>query len=45
MKEKKQAIVLLNDGERSETENHCNSWPSVTYTTELWYLGPPCPIL
>ncbi|HLP46894.1 MAG TPA: hypothetical protein VK469_13150 [Candidatus Kapabacteria bacterium] len=27
MDEKKQAIVLLNDGEKIDKEGHCNSWP------------------
>lgn len=39
--EKKEAIVLLNDGEREEKEGHCNSWPKVDYTSDFWYLRPP----
>lgn len=31
MKEKEEAIVLLNDGEQSNQEGHCNSWPKITY--------------
>lgn len=31
MKEKQEAIVLLNDGQQSEQEGHCNSWPLIDY--------------
>lgn len=31
MKEKEEAIVLLNDGEQSDQEGRCNSWPLITY--------------
>lgn len=41
MKEKEEAIVLLNDGERSEKEGHCNSWPKIDYTNDFWWLQPP----
>lgn len=36
MEKKQEAIVLLNEGEKSNQEEHCNSWPKVDYP----YLRP-----
>ena len=42
MKENEEAIVLLNDGERSHEEGHCNSWPKITYVDERLIKPPYC---
>lgn len=38
MEKKEEAIVLLNDGEKSNKEEHCNSWPFLDYS----YLRTRC---
>lgn len=40
MEEKKEAIVLLNDGVQSNEEGHCNSWPLITY--DFIRIPPDC---
>lgn len=45
MDEKKQeAIVLLNDGEKTEKEGHCNSWPVVQIYADEMVIIRYCPV-
>lgn len=39
--EKQEAIVLLNDGEQSNQEGHCNSWPFIDYPNYPVYVCEP----
>lgn len=42
MKENENAIVLLNDGEQTNQEGNCNSWPWVVTYGEVIYFPPEC---
>jgi hypothetical protein len=39
-----EAIVLLNDGEISNEEGHCNSWPGPSQHPIMYIDPPSCPL-